>query len=402
MRAITLSNALAAFMSVTAVAAWRMPDLAPRTGLPAAIETEPPAHVTVLPQGIVKPRALAQSTPYVPDPWQCITENLTQYLIPPKPTGSLFEALQSYAYELYEPCLARLTVNVCPFPAQSKWCAFTSVAPAAVLPAYSTYASQAYSWWEARSSTLSFLIEDCPKVWGKAIFDVPGGEEWLNDTIAFAGCYSEAYITAEPSMSVTLTTTTSSSTASATPSCTVVSGLAVPQPPGTACGLKGTSHALAGSGAIVGYGAGSAETVALALPLRLQPTVLPEHSAYASQAHSWRVVRSSTVSFLIEDCPNVWQPNHLLTHAGFEEWPHDTIAFAGCYADALTTAGSSPMWPALGGSEPTETTAASRSALGSPTPISTDVPNGGLGWVGAEMSMLAIAGLGAVVVSSEW
>lgn len=94
-------------------------------------------------------------------------------------------------------------------------------------------------------------------MWGKAIFDVPGGEEWLNDTIAFAGCYSEAYVTAEPSTSLTLTTTTSSLATSAMPSCAVVSGLAVPQPSGIACGLKGTAHALAGAGTIVGYGAGS-------------------------------------------------------------------------------------------------------------------------------------------------
>lgn len=95
---------------------------------------------------MVKPRALEESTPYVPDPWECITENLTQYLKPPKPTGSLFDALQSYAYELYEPCLADITVEICPFPAQSEWCSFTDVAPTAVLTAYSTYASQAYSW----------------------------------------------------------------------------------------------------------------------------------------------------------------------------------------------------------------------------------------------------------------
>ncbi|KFY29403.1 hypothetical protein V493_02384 [Pseudogymnoascus sp. VKM F-4281 (FW-2241)] len=210
-----------------------------------------PALITLAPR--------AQPTASV-DPWQCITERLAQYLDVPKPTGSLFDELQSYAAELYEPCLAAITIEHCPFPAQSDWCAFTTAAPAAVLPAYSAYASQAYSWWAARSSTLSFLTEDCPNVW---------------------------------------------------------------------------------------------------------------HSI-------------------------------LLTNAGSEEWLNDTIAFARCHADALTTATSSPTAPALSGSETTETTAASRSAVDSLTPTSTDASNGGHGWVGAEMWILAIVGFTAVAVSSEW
>ncbi|OBT51226.1 hypothetical protein VE04_08652 [Pseudogymnoascus sp. 24MN13] len=122
------------------------------------------------------------------DPWQCITENLTQYLDVPKPTGLLFSALRSYASDLFEPGLA----------ADSEWCAFTTAAPKDVLPAYSSYASQAYSWWSARSSTTAFLKEDCPNNWDLSLWRVPGGEEWLNDTIAFAGCYAEALTATGP------------------------------------------------------------------------------------------------------------------------------------------------------------------------------------------------------------
>ncbi|OBT84543.1 hypothetical protein VE02_06801 [Pseudogymnoascus sp. 03VT05] len=136
------------------------------------------------------------------DPWQCVTENLTQYLDVPKPTGSLFSALHSYASDLYEPCLAAMStanpLDICPFPAQSEWCAFTTAAPKDVLPAYSSYASQAYSWWSARSSTIEFLREDCPSNWEKNFWRIPGSEEWLNDTIAFAGCYAEALTATGP------------------------------------------------------------------------------------------------------------------------------------------------------------------------------------------------------------
>ncbi|OBT63318.1 hypothetical protein VE03_07229 [Pseudogymnoascus sp. 23342-1-I1] len=134
------------------------------------------------------PRAQRTGTP---DPWQCISENVTQYLDVPKPTGSLFDEIKSYAVSLYEPCLASLTAT-CPFPAQSDWCAFTTAAPKDVLPAYSSYASQAHSWWEAHSSVIASAKEMCPNNWANGLWRNAGSEEWLNDTIAFAGCYAEA------------------------------------------------------------------------------------------------------------------------------------------------------------------------------------------------------------------
>lgn len=61
-----------------------------------------PALITLAPRA--QPTASA-------DPWQCITESLAQYLDVPKLTGSLFDELQSYAAELYEPCLAAITIE---------------------------------------------------------------------------------------------------------------------------------------------------------------------------------------------------------------------------------------------------------------------------------------------------
>ena len=136
------------------------------------------------------------------DPAHCLTENLTPYLDPPKPTGSLFDAIESHAASLVDPCVVDGTTRsvwpwACPFPAQSRWCAFSTAAPTDVLPAYSSFANQAYSWWEERSSAVVSLRENCPNVWENALLHgSTGREEWLNDTIAFAGCYAEALTTA--------------------------------------------------------------------------------------------------------------------------------------------------------------------------------------------------------------
>lgn len=187
-----------------------------------------PASITLAPR--------AQPT-ISEDPWQCVTENLTQYLDVPKPTGSLFSELHSYASKLYDPCLNALStatsLDYCSFPPQSEWCAFTTAAPKDILSAYSSYANQAYSWWSARSSTIAFLREDCPNTWEKNFWRIPGSEEWLNDTIAFAGCYAEALTATEPAPTgsttggagtteVTATSRSGAAVGSATPTSTDV------------------------------------------------------------------------------------------------------------------------------------------------------------------------------------
>ena len=160
------------------------------------------AHITAAPRA-----ELAESI----DPWQCLTENLTQYLDVPKPTDSLFKELQSHGSKLYKPCLAAPTLTAfCPFPVQSSWCAFTTSAPSDVLPVYSSYASQAYLWWSAHSSSVVSLAQECPIGWENAILMYPGGDMWLNNTIAFAGCYAEAHTTVGSSLTELTAATTRS------------------------------------------------------------------------------------------------------------------------------------------------------------------------------------------------
>jgi hypothetical protein len=78
------------------------------------------------------------------------------------------------------------------FPAKERWCEFTTVAPTYVMSDYSTYGSQASSWWAARSSAAVALASKCSYEWFDAAYEVPGAAAWLNDTIMFAACHEEA------------------------------------------------------------------------------------------------------------------------------------------------------------------------------------------------------------------
>jgi hypothetical protein len=80
-----------------------------------------------------------------PDPWQCITENITQYFDVPKPTGTLFDAIDSYGFDVAAPCRPTATgrdMLSCTVSDPKSWCSFTTAAPADVLSGYSaTYLS---------------------------------------------------------------------------------------------------------------------------------------------------------------------------------------------------------------------------------------------------------------------
>jgi hypothetical protein len=146
------------------------------------------------------------------DPWQCATENISQYLDVPKPTGSLLTALQSYGDKLIEPCIATATgpgLPSCPLPSKSLCCGFATAAPSALLPAYSSYGSVASSWWASKSSAAASVSQYCPVGWSNVMPLL--GEVWLNDTIAFAECYSEVQgLTTEAHTTEALSTTQTS------------------------------------------------------------------------------------------------------------------------------------------------------------------------------------------------
>ena len=147
-------------------------------------------------------------TTLTPDPWECITENITQYFDVPQPTGNVIDAIGSYAGEVNKECLAtaegyeRLS---CVITDPKLWCGFTTAAPADILSSYSTYVSEVVSFWTAKSSTMSILATSCPVAWGRPNM---ADQEWLRIATAHAECYLTAHLQTQSQTVTTAPTAT--------------------------------------------------------------------------------------------------------------------------------------------------------------------------------------------------
>lgn len=136
-----------------------------------------------------------------PDHRECATHDYDELLDPPKPTGSLEDALQSYNEEIFvKQCTATGIDKLGCAPAgYPEICGFSTAAPDGLLPAYSSHASSASSWWAERSSSALSIARECPHYWYEALGGTFLAAAWLNQTIAYAQCYDDAGITgAEP------------------------------------------------------------------------------------------------------------------------------------------------------------------------------------------------------------
>jgi hypothetical protein len=111
-------------------------------------------------------------TTLTPDPWQCITENITQYFDVPKPSGDLHDAIASYNGEVNKACLATAVgyeKRACTISNPTLWCGITAPAPLDVISSYSAYVSEAVTFWTAKSSTMSILSTSCAVAWGRPV-----------------------------------------------------------------------------------------------------------------------------------------------------------------------------------------------------------------------------------------
>lgn len=181
------------------------------------------------------------------DPWQCVTQNLSQYFDVPKPSGTLSAAIDLYVDELVEPCLETATgtdLFNCRVTESSQLCGFTTYASAtpALITAFASYESAAASFWRSNSESVSSLSVECASAWAHF------GElnhAWLNQTIVYASCMLGNL----PPVSSTITTGSSGSTTASgtgvtrtTSSVTNTAGLAA----------RRDIWMLAGTGAVVG------------------------------------------------------------------------------------------------------------------------------------------------------
>ncbi|KAK2051454.1 hypothetical protein LY76DRAFT_651278 [Colletotrichum caudatum] len=171
-----------------------------------------------------------------PDPWQCATQNLSQY----------FDV-----NELVEPCLETATgTNLfnCRVTEPSQLCAFTTYASAtpALITAFASYESAAASFWRSNSASVSSLSVECASAWGHF------GElnhAWLNQTIAYASCVLDDL---SPISSTITAGSSSSGSGSTTPTGTGVTGTASSATNIAGLARKRDMWMLASTGIIVG------------------------------------------------------------------------------------------------------------------------------------------------------
>ncbi|KAF9879526.1 hypothetical protein CkaCkLH20_03069 [Colletotrichum karsti] len=144
-------------------------------------------------QQVPTPSPLPSDTTIQEDPWQCVTENITQYFDVPQPTGNVLSRMNSYGAEVAKPCRATATgldLFSCTISDPKSWCGFTTAAPADVLSSYASYVSAVVSFWTAKSSTVSVLSTSCPVAWAKPNM---AQHEWLKIAAAHADCYLNAH-----------------------------------------------------------------------------------------------------------------------------------------------------------------------------------------------------------------
>jgi hypothetical protein len=123
-----------------------------------------------------------------------VTESVGEYFGGlPRPSGSLDAAIISYGASLIETCRTSGTLQwPCAYPDKTLWCDITTALPPSLLPAYSTYASNASSWWSVHSSAAVRIAQECPVLWYGASDHVTGGNYKINQTMIHAECYADA------------------------------------------------------------------------------------------------------------------------------------------------------------------------------------------------------------------
>jgi hypothetical protein len=205
---------VAVLTAAAGVSARFLPDSPPVTRtLPDQLQNRQ-ATATVAPPAVISE-----------DPWQCATEDITQYFDPPQPSANVLDAINSYGDGLVKPCVATAIgadVLSCTVTDPKSWCGFTTAAPSSILATYSTWVSEAVSFWTSKSSTMSVLATSCPVAWGNFAMVHTA---WVSLAVAHAECYLSAHPQTKPS---TGASTPTASTTPANPSTATAPGTGTP------------------------------------------------------------------------------------------------------------------------------------------------------------------------------
>ena len=114
--------------SVVAIAAGQsmtsIQETAPATITSATASTARPASAVTT--------SYARYTPIKTiDSWECATKNISDYLLPPMPTGGLLEVYYDHSGVIYSECEEHIpkpftSYPACPSVAKASWCAVSS------------------------------------------------------------------------------------------------------------------------------------------------------------------------------------------------------------------------------------------------------------------------------------
>jgi hypothetical protein len=166
------------------------------------------------------------------DPWQCATENITQYYLGPSPTGDVGDAINTFGEAFVGPCVATATgldALRCAVQDYRSWCGFSTAVPANVQSSYSTYVSSVVSFWEANSATMAILSTSCSVSWA---LQHDGQRNILYMGSCHARCYLEAHTqtttTATSSGSLVSASLTSSGSLATTPTSSITNSAGAP------------------------------------------------------------------------------------------------------------------------------------------------------------------------------
>ncbi|KAH8585562.1 hypothetical protein B0O99DRAFT_474127, partial [Bisporella sp. PMI_857] len=127
-------------------------------------------------------------------------------------------------------------------------------------------------------------------------------------------------------------------------------------------------------------------------------SVIPDYKLYGSAASAWWAAHSSNAVQYASYCPNTWW-NTMHDQPGNPTWLNNTVNFAACYADAVTTTASSSSKSISTSSTVAATTGPG--VTGIATPSMTPAPTNSVKGRGEGLGMWVMAGTGFAAAAAN-
>ncbi|CAG8961707.1 hypothetical protein HYFRA_00006247 [Hymenoscyphus fraxineus] len=132
-------------------------------------------------------------------------------------------------------------------------------------------------------------------------------------------------------------------------------------------------------------------------------SVRPDYQLYGSAASAWWAGHSSSAVRLAQSCPNGWY-DAMLEYPGGPTWLNETIIFAACHAEAVTTTTASGSISAPTGTNSIASTLPGVSGIPMASVTPAPTAKNGVAGRGEDLEMWMAAGTGfvAAAANSMW